>query len=97
MPTILQGRVISNNSAKTIMVRICTIVTNHKLKMKYRKFKKIMTHDERTMVSLFTMTVLDHDARVGDWVSIRHSGFNPISKRKRFFLDRIITAVPRAV
>lgn len=83
MPTTFVGRVLSTKSQKTCMVQICSLVRHPKLKVHYRKYKKIMTHDP------------EEKTREGDWVSICHSGSNPISKRKRFFLHEILQPVPR--
>lgn len=82
-PQLRFGRVIRAKTEKTIMVRIGTLVKNHKYRVTYTRFKNIMTHDPY------------ETARVGDWVRIRHS--MPFSKMKRHILDAIVRPVPRNV
>jgi|UniRef100_A0A7C4Y609 small subunit ribosomal protein S17 len=70
------GKVVSDKCDKTIVVEVERIV-KHPLYKKYiRRRKKFMAHDEK------------NEAKVGDIVEIVET--RPLSKRKRWFLKRII-------
>jgi len=71
------GEVISKGSDKTIVVAITTKHTHPIYKKQYNSTKKIMVHDE------------ENTANKGDTVSISET--TPISKRKKFVLNEILT------
>ncbi len=77
---ILQGRVVSDKTDKTIVVEVERRVIHPVFKKFVKKSKRFMAHDE------------DNQAKVGDRVRIRES--RPYSKRKRWELvaDRSETA-----
>jgi len=63
------------------MIRICSIVWQPRLRIYFKRYKQIMTHDETEMTI------------PGDWVQIRH--VKRVSKWKRFAVDKILTRKPR--
>ncbi len=70
------GRVVSDNSAKTIVVRVERRIQHPLYKKVVRRFKKFHAHDERGQ------------AHVGDWVRIREC--RPISKMKCWRLVEVL-------
>jgi len=73
---ILTGVVVSNKMQKTIVVRVDRILIHPKYKIKYKKSKKFMAHDEHNV------------CQIGDKVRIIEC--RPLSKRKRWRLLEII-------
>ena len=69
---ILQGTVVSDNSDKTIVVRVVRQVSHKVYKKIVRVSSKYVAHDE------------NNSAKVGDVVRIEES--RPYSKRKRWKL-----------
>lgn len=76
MKRIIRGRVYSDKSDKTIVVRVVMRQTHPVYKKQYTRHRKFMAHDEK------------NEAKVGDLVTIRES--RPISASKRFVLDKIV-------
>lgn len=76
MAKTLTGVVSSNKTDKTIVVTVTTAKTHPLYKKKYSVRTKFMAHDEK------------NTAEVGDKVIIAES--RPLSKRKRFILEKII-------
>ncbi len=70
------GKVVSNKCDKTILVEVERIVQHPKYKKYIKRKKKYMAHDEK------------NEANVGDIVEIVET--RPLSKRKRWFLHRIL-------
>lgn len=77
MSNHLVGYVVSDKGDKTIVVKIDRRVTHPVYKKQYTLSTKIMAHDP------------ENSTKVGDKVQIRETV--PISKRKRWTLDKIIT------
>jgi small subunit ribosomal protein S17 len=76
---ILQGVVVSDKNAKTIVVQVERRLTHPVLKKTVRRTTKFHAHDE------------NNDAKVGDIVRIQEC--RPISKNKRWmFLEKITAA-----
>lgn len=76
---ILQGVVISDKNAKTIVVIVERRFTHPVLKKTVRRSKKFHAHDEQ------------NSAKVGDIVRIQEC--RPVSKNKRWmFLEKVGTA-----
>lgn len=73
---ILVGRVVSNKSDKTIVVRIERYVRQPLYKKYYKRSKKIMAHDE------------GNECQIGDLVRVKE--FRPLSRRKRWILTEIV-------
>ena len=77
MAKTLTGVVSSDRSDKTIVVTVRTRKTHPIYKKQFTVSKKFMAHDE------------NNDAKTGDRVIISET--RPLSARKRFTLDKIIT------
>lgn len=77
MAKTLTGVVSSNKTDKTIVVTVLSAKTHPLYKKKYSSRAKFMAHDEKNA------------AEIGDKVIIAES--RPLSKRKRFTLQEIIT------
>jgi small subunit ribosomal protein S17 len=76
---ILQGVVVSDKNAKTIVVQVERRLTHPVLKKTVRRTTKFHAHDEK------------NDAKVGDIVRIQEC--RPISKNKRWmFLEKVSAA-----
>ena len=73
---ILQGKVKSNKSDKTILVAIVRQVSHPLYKKYYKRTKKVMAHDE------------NNECKIGDTVKVRES--RPLSARKRWELIEIV-------
>ena len=71
------GRVVSNAMEKSIVVEVMRTVMDPHFKKYLRKKSKFMAHDEA------------NSCQVGDTVLIRE--VRPLSKRKRWRVDEIIT------
>ncbi len=80
MARVLIGVVSSEKADKTIVVSVATRKTHPIYKKQYTSTKKLMAHDET------------NDAHLGDKVSIVET--RPLSKRKRFMLDKVIERAP---
>ncbi len=80
MARSLVGIVASEKADKTIVVTVATRKTHPIYKKQYTSTKKFMAHDET------------NDAHLGDKVSIAET--RPLSKRKRFTLEKIIERAP---
>lgn len=76
MAKTLVGIVTSNKTDKTIVVTVTTRKTHPLYRKQYTVNTKFMAHDEK------------NEAQPGDKVAIVET--RPLSKRKRFTLDRII-------
>jgi small subunit ribosomal protein S17 len=76
MARTIIGTVSSNKSDKTIVVTVQTRKTHPLYKKQYTVHTKFMAHDA------------NNEAQPGDKVAIVET--KPLSKRKRFTLDRII-------
>jgi small subunit ribosomal protein S17 len=76
MAKTIIGTVSSSKVDKTIVVTVSTRKTHPLYRKQYTVSTKFMAHDER------------NEAQVGDRVAITET--RPISKRKRYTLDRII-------
>ena len=71
------GTVVSTGMDKTIVVKVSRLV-KHPLYKKYvKRFTRLKAHDEQ------------EEARMGDVVEVRFA--RPLSKTKRWRLDRIVT------
>ena len=79
----LQGVVVSDKQAKTVVVRVERRYTHPLFKKTVRRSKKYYAHDETG------------EARVGDVVRIAST--RPLSKLKRWRLKEIIARSTRAV
>jgi small subunit ribosomal protein S17 len=76
---ILQGVVVSDKNAKTIVVQVERRLTHPVLKKTVRRTTKFHAHDE------------NNDAKVGDIVRIQEC--RPISKNKRWtYLEKVTAA-----
>lgn len=75
----LVGTVTSDKMAKTVVVEVTTQWQHPLYKKVVKRTKKYLAHDE------------DQSAKVGDTVSI--TPHKPISKRKRWQLEKIIETV----
>jgi small subunit ribosomal protein S17 len=75
---ILQGVVVSDKNAKTIVVQVERRLTHPVLKKTVRRTTKFHAHDE------------NNDAKVGDIVRIQEC--RPVSKNKRWTLLEKVTA-----
>ena len=73
---ILQGKVVSNKSDKTIVVLVERYVSHPLYKKYFKRSKKFMAHDPA------------NDCNEGDTVRIKES--KPLSKRKRWEMIEII-------
>ncbi|MCX7879338.1 MAG: 30S ribosomal protein S17 [Ignavibacteria bacterium] len=73
---ILEGRVVSNKSDKTILVLVERYVKHPLYKKYFKRSKKFMAHDEK------------NECLVGDLVRIME--WRPLSKRKRWLLVEIL-------
>ncbi len=76
MSRLLTGRVVSDKTDKTIVIKVASRKTHPIYKKQYTVNRKFMAHDEK------------NEAKVGDSVIIRAS--RPHSARKRFILDKIV-------
>jgi small subunit ribosomal protein S17 len=76
MAKTIIGTVSSSKVDKTIVVTVSTRKTHPLYRKQYTVSTKFMAHDEK------------NEAQVGDRVAITET--SPISKRKRYTLDRII-------
>lgn len=76
MSRTMVGTVASAKADKTIVVVVQTRKTHPLYRKKYTVSRKFMAHDEQNV------------AQVGDRVAIVET--RPISKRKRFTLDRVL-------
>jgi small subunit ribosomal protein S17 len=76
MAKTLTGVVSSDKGDKTIVVTIRTRKTHPLYKKQYTVSSKFMAHDEKNA------------AKIGDTVIISET--RPVSRRKRFTLDRIV-------
>ena len=76
MSKTIIGIVSSDKADKTIVVTVLTRKTHPIYRKQYTVSKKFMAHDEK------------NEAITGDKVAIVET--KPLSKRKRFILDRII-------
>lgn len=76
MKKILRGTVVSNKMNKSIVVKVDREVIHPKYKVKYKKSKKFMAHDEK------------NTCQIGDIVEIIEC--RPLSRRKRWRLLKII-------
>jgi small subunit ribosomal protein S17 len=76
MAKTIIGTVSSSKVDKTIVVTVSTRKTHPLYRKQYTVSTKFMAHDEK------------NEAQVGDRVAITET--RPISKRKRYTLDRII-------
>jgi small subunit ribosomal protein S17 len=74
------GVVASDKADKTIVVSVATRKTHPIYRKQYTSTAKFMAHDEK------------NDAHEGDKVTIVET--KPLSKRKRFVLDRVIERAP---
>lgn len=74
------GVVSSDKADKTISVSVATRKTHPIYRKQYTSTKKFLAHDEK------------NEARSGDKVSISET--KPLSARKRFILDKIISRAP---
>jgi len=77
MPRTIIGTVSSNSTDKTIVVKVETKKTHPLYRKQYTKTTKFMAHDQ------------DNQANLGDKVEIIEC--RPISARKRFKLNKIIS------
>lgn len=77
MPKTISGIVSSDKADKTIVVRVATRMTHPIYKKQYTRTVKLMAHDP------------NNEAKAGDHVLIVET--RPISARKRFKLERIVT------
>lgn len=77
MARTLTGVVSSDKTDKTIVVSVATRKTHPIYKKQYTETKKFMAHDEQ------------NQAHQGDTVVIVET--RPLSARKRFALDKIVT------
>ncbi len=77
MAKTLTGVVSSDKTDKTIVVSVATRKTHPIYKKQYTETKKFMAHDEK------------NEAHSGDTVVISET--RPLSARKRFILDRVLT------
>lgn len=75
---ILQGVVVSDKNAKTIVVQVERRLTHPVLKKTVRRTTKFHAHDE------------NNDAKVGDIVRIQEC--RPVSKNKRWMFVEKVTA-----
>ncbi len=73
---LLTGKVVSNKSDKTIVVKIVRQVAHPLYKKYYKRSKKVMAHDP------------ENSCNQGDTVRVRES--RPLSSRKRWTLDEIV-------
>lgn len=80
MARTLTGVVSSEKADKTIVVTVATRKTHPLYKKQYTSSKKFMAHDEA------------NDAHLGDKVTISET--KPLSKRKRFTLDKVVERAP---
>ena len=76
----VRGVVVSNAMDKTIVVRTERLVAHGKYKKYVRRYTKYYAHDE------------ENRARVGDFVEL--SMTRPLSKKKRWILDRVVREAP---
>lgn len=76
MAKTIIGTVSSSKVDKTIVVTVLTRKTHPLYRKQYTVSSKYMAHDEK------------NEAEVGDKVAITET--RPVSKRKRYTLDRII-------
>lgn len=74
---VLQGKVTSNRSEKTIVVAVERQIMHPLYKKFFKRTKKFMAHDA------------DDVCQVGDVVKIKES--RPLSARKRWVLDAIVS------
>lgn len=80
MAKTFTGVVSSDKADKTIVVTVQARKTHPIYKKQYSVSKKFMAHDE------------NNEAKAGDKVSISET--KPLSKRKRFTLDKVIERAP---
>lgn len=73
---ILVGRVVSNKSNKTIVIRIERYVQHPLYKKYFKRVKKVMAHDE------------NNECQIGDLVKVME--YRPLSRRKRWMLTEIV-------
>lgn len=76
MTRILSGRVVSDKSDKTIIIKVASRKTHPIYKKQYTISRQFMAHDDK------------NEAKVGDLVVIREC--RPLSAKKRFTLDKIV-------
>ncbi len=74
---ILQGKVTSDKTDKTIVVTVERLVMHPIYKKFFKRTKKFMAHDE------------ENQCHVGDTVRIKES--RPLSARKRWVLESIVS------
>jgi len=74
---ILQGKVTSNKSEKTIVVAVERQIMHPLYKKFFKRTKKFMAHDA------------ENACQIGDVVKIKES--RPLSARKRWVLDTIVS------
>ena len=74
---ILQGKVTSDKTDKTIVVTVERLVMHPIYKKFFKRTKKFMAHDE------------ENHCHVGDTVRIKES--RPLSARKRWVLESIVS------
>ena len=72
----LQGVIISNKMAKTVVVRVDSVKVHSKYKKRYKASKKYKVHDEK------------NEYQVGDKVIIKE--IRPLSKEKRYLVIKKI-------
>ncbi len=77
MPKILTGTVVSDKVDKTIVISVHERKTHSLYKKQYSVSTKFMAHDPQ------------NQAKLGDTVTIVET--RPLSARKRFILDKVIT------
>jgi small subunit ribosomal protein S17 len=76
MSRLITGRVSSDKSNKTIVIKVEMTKMHPIYRKRYIRDRKFMAHDEK------------NEAKIGDLVRIRES--KPLSARKQFVLDEII-------
>ena len=76
--TKITGVVSSDKADKTIVITVTSRLTHPLYRKQYTRNRKYIAHDEK------------NEAKLGDVVEIIES--TPISKRKRFTLNRIVEA-----
>ncbi len=76
----VRGVVVSNAMQKTIVVKVERLVAHPKYRKYVRKHSKFYAHDETER------------ARNGDFVELLLT--RPLSKKKRWLLDRVIREAP---
>ena len=77
MARILKGKVVSDKTDKTVVVRVDTSKTHPLYHKSYTVYKRYQAHDEK------------NESKVGDLVEITEG--RPISKTKRFKISKVVT------